>query len=65
MYCNLTEFVSVQEPYRTLINFWSKKFSKTTRQKFKVNIFSDRVKLALSEYFLTFNICRVVFENFD
>ena len=35
------------------------------RQKFKVNIFSDRVKAALSESFLPLNICRVVFENFD
>ena len=30
-----------------------------------MNIFSDRVNLALSESFSTFNICRVVLENFD
>ena len=36
-----------------------------TYQKFKVNKLSDRVNLALSESYLTFNICRVVFENFD
>ena len=41
------------------------KFSKTARKKFKVNILSDRVNLALSESFLTFNICRVVFVSFD
>ena len=28
-------------------------------------MFTDRVTLALSESFLTFNIRRVVFENFD
>ena len=28
-------------------------------------MFSDKVNLVLSESFLTFNICRVVFENFD
>ena len=35
------------------------------KQKFKVNMPCDRVSFALSESFLTFNICRVVFENFD
>ena len=41
------------------------KFSKITRQKFKLNIFCERVDLALSESFQTFNICRVIFEHFD
>ena len=53
---------------RTVLYFdqtFESKFSKTTRPKFKVNIFSDRMNLALSEYFSNFNICRVVFKNFD
>ena len=53
---------------RTLPNYdkhFESKFSKTSRHKFKVNIFSDRVNLALPESYLTFNICRVVYENFD
>ena len=41
------------------------KYSKTIRQKFKVNIFSDRVKLALSGSYFSFIFCRIVFENFD
>ena len=52
-------------PYlnRTVLHdhFFESKFSKTTRQKFIVYIFSDRVNLALLESFLTFNICREVF----
>ena len=41
------------------------KFSKNIRQKFKVNLFSDRVKLALSESYFSFIFCRLVLENFD
>ena len=37
-------------------------FSKTLRQKLKVNIYSYREVLALSECNFTFNFCRVVFE---
>ena len=46
-------------PYRNLkINF-----SITTRQKLKLNIYTYRVSLALSEYNFTFKFCRVVFEK--
>ena len=38
-------------------------YSKTSRQKFKVNIYSYRASLALSEYNLTFNFCRRVSEK--
>ena len=63
-YCSSIEFFSV--PNRTMITeqnydqIFKSKFSKTTRQKFKINILSYRVNLALSEYSLTFNIFRVV-----
>ena len=40
------------------------KYSNTIRQKFKVNIFSDRVKLALSESYFIFIFWRLVFDNF-
>ena len=65
-YCSSIEFVSVPRtvPY-FFDHIFESKFSKTTRQKFKANIFSERVNLALSESFLTFDICRVVFENFE
>ena len=39
------------------------KFSKTTRQKFKMYIYTYRIDLALSEYDFTFNFCRVVIEK--
>ena len=38
-------------------------FSKTTRQKLKVNVYSYRASLVLSEFNFTFNFCRVVFEK--
>ena len=59
-YSYFAEFVSVLYPYRTL----KTNFSKTPRQKLKVNIYSYRVSLALSEYNFTFNFCRVVNEKF-
>ena len=34
---------------------------KLQHANFKLNIYSNRVNFALSESFLTFNICRVVF----
>ena len=66
VYCSSIEFVPEPEPYHTLIKFFKdSKFSNTTRQKFMVNIFSNRVNSVLSESFLTLKICRVVLENFD
>ena len=53
---------------RTVPNFdkiFDTKCSKTIRQKFKMNIFSDRVKLVLSESYFSFIFCRLNFENFD
>ena len=41
------------------------KFSKTTRQKFKMCIHFYRTDVALSEYEFTLNFCRVVFEKID
>ena len=38
-------------------------FSKTPRQKLKVNIYSYRESLALTEYIFTLNFCRAVFEE--
>ena len=54
------ELVSVPYLNQTL----KTKFSKTPRQKLKVNMYSYRVSLVLSEYNFTFNFYRAVFEKF-
>ena len=54
-----TELVSVPYPNCTL----ETNFSKTTRQKLQLKVYSYRVTLALSEYNFAFNFCRVVFEK--
>ena len=48
---------SVPYPNQTL----KRDFSKTLRYKLKVNIYSYRVRLVLSEYDFIFNFCRGVF----
>ena len=55
----MPELVSVSYPNQTL----KTNFSKTPRQKLKLNIHSYRVGLDLSEYNFTFNFCREVFEK--
>ena len=62
MYSSYTcfpELVTVPYPNQIL----ETNFSKTTRQKFKVKVFSHRVSFVLSEYNFTFNFYRVVFEK--
>ena len=43
---------------------WKSNFSKTNRQNFKVNVYSNRVNIALAEYTLNLKFCRVFFEKF-
>ena len=38
-------------------------FSKTTRQKLIVKLYSDKERLTLKEYIVIFNFCRTVFEK--
>ena len=59
LYIFFLEVVSVPYPDQTL----KTNFSNTPRQKFKVNAYSYRTNLALSEYNFTFNFCRVVIEK--
>ena len=62
-YSTSNKLVAVPVPYFN--QTFKSKFSITTQQKLKFNIYSDRINLVLSESYLTFNFCRVVFENFD
>ena len=57
---NLSPYRSVLYPNETL----NTNFSKTSRQKLKLNIYSYRVNLALSEYNFILNFCRRVFKKF-
>ena len=61
VYCIFNENVSVLVPY--LNQILELNFSITTRQILKVNMYSDRINLALSEYNFTFNFFRVVIEK--
>ena len=38
-------------------------FSKSPRQKLKINVYSNRARLTLQEYIFTFNFYRGVFEK--
>ena len=45
--------------------FLSQISQKTTRQNFKVNVFSEGVIFILLENICTIKFCRVIFEKFD
>ena len=62
-WCQRTCFRTVCVPYLNLT--LKPSFSITTRQKLKAKLYSDRKMLTLQEYILMFNLCGVVFENFD
>ena len=51
--------------YRSRSTFWKSNFSKTIRQNFKVNVYSEREIFTLLENVFTIKFCRVVFEKFD
>ena len=59
LYSCYPELVSVSYLNQTL----KTDFSKNLRQKFKVKLYSYGVNLILSEYNVTFNFCRVVYEK--
>ena len=63
LWCNsFSELVPEPVPY--LNQTFRSKFSKTTRQKFKMYIHFYRTYLALSHYSFTFSFCRIVVEKF-
>ena len=51
--------------YSSLSTFWKSNFLKTTRQNFKVNVYSERELFTLLENVYTIKFCRIVFEKFD
>ena len=58
-YSSFPELVSIPYPNQTL----KVDFSKSPRQKLKLNIYSCRASLTLSEYNFTFKLCQVLFEK--
>ena len=59
IYSCFPELVTVPYPNQT----FKTNFSKTTRQKLKVKLYSDRAWLTLLENILTFNFSRRAFEK--
>ena len=57
--------VPIPLPDRCRSTFWKSNFSKTIRQNFKVNVYSERAIFTLLENVFTIKFCRVIFEKFD
>ena len=58
-----TEFFPEPAPY--LNKSLKPEFSKTTRQKLKIKLFSNRARVTLSEYIFNWNFRRRTFEKFE